>query len=280
MSYGIMKIKNVEMIEITPQVAIKMLSKNEGNRKIAPSTVLKYTKEMLAGEWRETHQGIAIDETGNLIDGQNRLMAVIKSGITIKTTITTYYGDLPTIMLPLDRGKTRSLADICGNGINSKHIGVFNAIKAVYKAYSAIMDANVATSMMNKLSPIFDRIEQTCKISITTSKNITNNAGISRIWGNGVKCAVVTALLDNKPISILRDFKKEIPLKNCCKEYLAWDVEMRESGMGGGAERIITDAETFWGVLTNRTFYHPTNYKKHNECRQEMQEILHQHFEL
>ncbi len=48
--------------------------------------------------------------------------------------------------------------------------------------------------------------------------------------------------------------------------------------MGGGAERILTDAETFWGVLTDGTFYSPRNYKKHNELRSEMQEILHLHF--
>ena len=215
-----MKIKSVEKITITPIIAEKLLQKNEGNRKISTVTVSKYATDMKNGEWRESHQGIAVDETGNLIDGQNRLMAILKSGITIVTTLTTYYGDLPTIMLPLDRGKTRSLADICGNGINSRHIGVCNAIKALYNRYSAIMDANLITEMMVKLNPIFDIIENTCKISVTTHKNINSNAGISRIWGNGVKSAVVTAVLAKKPITIVKDFKKEIPSRKCCKDYL------------------------------------------------------------
>jgi len=282
-SYHDVKIKKVEIISITPKIAEIMLNKNEGNRKISPTVIRKYTKDMENGEWRETGQGIIVDETGKIIDGQHRLNAIMKSGITINTVLTTLVGDVPTIMIPLDIGKPRKVTDICGNDINARHIGVFNAIKAVYVSYSSIMDANLVVELKKQLDPIFDSIYSTLGIGITTGKRPNALEGITRIWANGVKCAVVTALLDNKPITIVKEFKKSKPKSICCQEYMNWDYEMCASGMGGGAPRIITDAQTFWGILVHKIFVdprNPKNYKKHIEFRSEMQEILHNHFEF
>ena len=39
------------------------------------------------GEFTLTHQGIAFDEDGNLIDGQHRLHAIIKAGIAVKMEV-------------------------------------------------------------------------------------------------------------------------------------------------------------------------------------------------
>jgi hypothetical protein len=39
------------------------------------------------GSWQVTHQGIAIDTEGNLLDGQHRLYAVIESGVSVSMTV-------------------------------------------------------------------------------------------------------------------------------------------------------------------------------------------------
>jgi len=278
MSYCNVKIKDVQIITITPKIAETMLKNNDGNRKISPVVVRKYIKDMKAGEWRETSQGMAVDETGKILDGQHRLVAVTKSGVSIVTTLTTFYGSVPTIMVPIDIGKNRRTANICGNGVNSRHIGLFNAIKAITKNYDAIMDANLVFILKKQLDPTFDFIAKTIGISIPSNKAPNAPNGICRIWSNGVKCAITAAVLSKKSIAIVKEFKNEEPKSICCKDYLEWDYEMRASGMGGGAERIITDAETFWGILAHKTFYPPKKYDKHIELRDEMQKIFNANF--
>lgn len=72
---------------ITPEIADKMLLKNFHNRPITPSRVNTYAEQMAKGLWRLTHEGIAFDKQGNLIDGQHRLLAVKKSGASIQTLV-------------------------------------------------------------------------------------------------------------------------------------------------------------------------------------------------
>jgi hypothetical protein len=70
---------------VTPSQAEKWLAKNHPrNRNISLRLVDAFTADMLAGEWRLTHQGICFDGEGQLIDGQHRLTAVVKSGKTIQ----------------------------------------------------------------------------------------------------------------------------------------------------------------------------------------------------
>jgi hypothetical protein len=43
--------------------------------------------ELRAGNWLYTHQGVAFDEDGRLQDGQNRLAAIVQSGVTAEMMI-------------------------------------------------------------------------------------------------------------------------------------------------------------------------------------------------
>lgn len=97
--------------QITPAIAERYLAKNfKGNRPLRPSSVRDYANKMLAGEWVATHQGIAFDQNGFLIDGQNRLSAVIMSGVTITTMVT--YGLPADSFKAFDIGAKRKMSDI------------------------------------------------------------------------------------------------------------------------------------------------------------------------
>lgn len=67
---------------ITPEIAEGYLAKNYRNRTIIPSK-LKYLENQLIvnGKFDLTHQGIAIAEDGELLDGQHRLKAILDTGI-------------------------------------------------------------------------------------------------------------------------------------------------------------------------------------------------------
>ena len=51
----------------------------ERQRNLNPRKVEKYARQILAGLWGLTHQGIAIDIDGNVIDGQHRLKAIYEA---------------------------------------------------------------------------------------------------------------------------------------------------------------------------------------------------------
>lgn len=68
---------------VTPEMAEKFLEKNSQNRDVNRAGVERYKREMLAGRFAVSHQCIALDRAGVLIDGQHRLTAIIESGVSI-----------------------------------------------------------------------------------------------------------------------------------------------------------------------------------------------------
>lgn len=75
---------------MTPEKARALLSHNYvGNRPVNNGTVDKYARQMARGHWRLTGDGISIAEDGSLINGQHRLLAVIKANIPIMLHVMT-----------------------------------------------------------------------------------------------------------------------------------------------------------------------------------------------
>jgi hypothetical protein len=109
----------VEWMEVGPNLAKAWLGKNPSNRRLRVSTVSAFAADMRSGNWLETHQGIAIDEDGNLVDGQHRLQAIVESGCTVRLLVTrglpvAVKGKRIKTMDAVDRGAQRSLADQLG----------------------------------------------------------------------------------------------------------------------------------------------------------------------
>lgn len=73
--------------KITPAEAAKFLQKNSHNRSIVQAHVDFLADQMSRGEWRRNAATIAFDKEGYVFDGQHRLMAVVKSGVTLEFTI-------------------------------------------------------------------------------------------------------------------------------------------------------------------------------------------------
>ena len=91
---------------ITPEIAEKMLVTNVGNRDPKRESIAKAIEN---GEWVLNGATIVFDENGNLTDGQNRLMACIKSGKPIDTIVVR--GIKRSAQITMDTGVKRVLAD-------------------------------------------------------------------------------------------------------------------------------------------------------------------------
>lgn len=72
---------------ITPDQAEKYLQLNTNNRHLRKLLVNQYAKDMTAGNWKLTHQGIAFNCDGTLLDGQHRLAAIVQSGATVEMLV-------------------------------------------------------------------------------------------------------------------------------------------------------------------------------------------------
>ncbi len=68
---------------VTPEVAIDWLGYNTRNRRTKPAAIAKYQRDQVAGNWRFTGEAIKFGTDGRLLDGQNRLHAVIESEIPV-----------------------------------------------------------------------------------------------------------------------------------------------------------------------------------------------------
>lgn len=73
---------NIELVEVTPQMAQEWLATNaKNNRDLSKVTVKRYANDMVKGQWMVTGEAIKFDRTGRLIDGQHRLQALIESKV-------------------------------------------------------------------------------------------------------------------------------------------------------------------------------------------------------
>lgn len=75
---------------ITPKQAAQILeTRNPKNRKMSEKFVSKLARDIRAGAFITTHQGIAFDVNGDLLDGQHRLAACVEAGVPITVPVST-----------------------------------------------------------------------------------------------------------------------------------------------------------------------------------------------
>ncbi len=98
------------MVLITPEIATRFLGFNEQNRRVRHGWVGYLAYSIKSGEWQATHQGIAFSESGRLLDGQHRLMAIVKADIAINVMVT--YGLPDNAFSAIDNGMKRTDEDL------------------------------------------------------------------------------------------------------------------------------------------------------------------------
>jgi len=103
--------KRTERITITPEMAKNVLeTANKNNRTISQNEVNMLALEMKMGRFKDNGDTIKFDTNDNLIDGQHRLMAIVKSGIPLIDAIVVYGID-PDAVDTIDSGRKRSVSD-------------------------------------------------------------------------------------------------------------------------------------------------------------------------
>jgi hypothetical protein len=105
------------VIIITPEQAKRWLEKNngggKGNRKVSQRQLNFLTESILRGQWILNGETIKIGKDGSVIDGQHRLMAIVKSGMSVASLVV--FDCEPESYNTIDKGRARTAGETFRN---------------------------------------------------------------------------------------------------------------------------------------------------------------------
>lgn len=104
---------DTKLVKLTPAGALELLKKNTNNRPIRPTKVAALVAMFQRREYKPTHQGIAFDVNGTLLDGQHRLLALSQMPDTFSVMMNVTRGLPPETFEVIDTLTTpRSASDV------------------------------------------------------------------------------------------------------------------------------------------------------------------------
>ena len=145
---------------ISPIVAREILKKNINNRNVNEAKVFNYAKDMTSGNWlSNTGELIKISKSGVVLDGQHRLYAIIKAGMSIELHVAYELED--TIFKVIDTGKVRNASDVLqiGGVPNTRHVVSICTLVSYYQSTLGSASRATNTSRLTT-SALFDFYEK------------------------------------------------------------------------------------------------------------------------
>jgi hypothetical protein len=100
----------VHRMTVTPEMALNWLEHaNNHNRPVSQKYAERLACDMRNGRWVLTHEGVAFDPNGVLLDGQHRLWAVAFANVPVEMHV--WLNVSPESLMVINNGRVRSLAD-------------------------------------------------------------------------------------------------------------------------------------------------------------------------
>ena len=122
------------IVAVTPEIAERWLKKNILNRATRRQVENKYARDMAAGNWQLNGESIKWSSDQTLLDGQHRLRAIVKAGVTVRTFVT--FNLPPQAQQVMDSGAKRTSSDVLGLS-GFKYSALLAAITKLHLAVTA-----------------------------------------------------------------------------------------------------------------------------------------------
>lgn len=226
----------MEEIKVTPAKAKAWLTEsNTGNfRGIDVSRVERYSIDMKAGKWLYAADPIRFGDSGQLIDGQHRLSAIVKSGATIKMLVIRGIEDEAAIAI--DKGKSRGTASWL------RHIGVPNASAAAAIARLCLMHRREAWHQ-SSWGTNFCSDQEVVDFAEANRDSIQSAHGLSRRFGTlkGVPSTLIAAIMHEASTPNLSEKTEEC----------VWFCEALYKGIGLEHDQAVYHLRERLGVKTS-----------------------------
>lgn len=173
----------ISTILVTPDLAREWLDKhNTNNRPLQKGHVGFLANQMKAGKWMETGDSIKFGKNRELIDGQHRLMAIIRTGIPIPFLVVREVDD--EAFEVIDTGRKRSAADVLM--VASIFEGGPERMKFLSGAIRAILGRGHLTGYNSEILQFARDNEYLCSQALTL---------LNELPGNGRKIVRPSALM-------------------------------------------------------------------------------------
>lgn len=120
---------------VTPSIAKQYLESNVNNRNVKNRNVLQYANDMVSGRWKsDTGETIKISKEGVILDGQHRLLAVVKANVPIYFHFVFNVDE--SVFDVLDTGSKRNAHDV----FKIKGIKMDNMLPSIIRFYNMLND--------------------------------------------------------------------------------------------------------------------------------------------
>lgn len=217
-----------EYILVTPTMAKEYLLRNNNNRGLRMHIVKEQASAIKRGEWITTHQGVALSKSGNLLDGQHRLRAIVESGIAITIAVTHNIDD--ESFKAIDCGLSRNLHE--RTSITPRYAEVVSSLYRIINSTRYRLSADQALEFFNEHK---DNIVQLHEYCGTMTKGFTVSP---------MRAALVVMMYKNKDFAlntyrnlVLGNIDEVSDLtKYFLKQILVGNINLQLSGSGQQAQ--------------------------------------------
>lgn len=177
-----------EIIDITPALAKKWLEESSfDNRNIRKANLEKIIADIDSGLWVFDGNPIRFNQKGDVLDGQHRLTAVIRTGKTIKSLVIRGIAD--RAKMTIDVGAGRKTSDILHfNGVsNSIPLAVAGRLMVGYVNHGGDLSEFAKTKVAGGISAqkICNTIEENQDL-IDSHNYVCNKRNSNKMLGRGV----------------------------------------------------------------------------------------------
>ena len=117
----------VAALQVTPTMAALLLEQNPNNRPLSAVKLADYKRDMLRGAWALNGETIIIADTGELNDGQHRLIACRDSGASFETQVV--FGAPRDTRDTVDLGLKRTVGHVLSMGGHANANQLAHAVK-------------------------------------------------------------------------------------------------------------------------------------------------------
>ena len=185
---------SMKIEDISPETAKKYLELNFVNRSISENRVASYARDMRSDNWQLNGESLKFNTEGQLIDGQHRLYAIIRSGKTIPMCVVR---GLAVTINEVDRGKSRTTRDTLTIEGYDKSIVQNFMVSAIRLLTSIMLDipfssmGGITDSEIRKAYSFYEKeIKQVISLNHYGGAGLTKKSAVTATLLMALKCGV------------------------------------------------------------------------------------------